>query len=230
MYALDRTTYTKKIQRPLVAGTVVADEGLLLKSVIVGSDEHVALAGAGVGEVLIGFSHDSTVSLDSEVVVEDSLTVPSAAPYTIALAHANLVSGSVRVHDVAADADMVIGTDVTVDLAKGILTFVVGKKGLAVIVTYRRNLSVKESVLKYHQRASNFPSPVDAGNAILLTGEVEIYTDMYDTSVSYDGVTELYAGAGGLLTSVATGHTKVPGRLVKLPTAADPFIGYAAKF
>ena len=227
MYSLDRTTYTKKTQRPVVAGTVIADEGLLLKSVLVGGDEHVALAGTGAGEILVGFSHDTTVALDSEIVIEDGLTVPAGK--VIQLAHGNIVAGSVRVHKVSTNADLAITTDYSVNLSNGIVTLV-ANAGEAVIVTYRRNLTVTEAKIKYFERPSNFPSPADSGNAIILTGDVEIYTDMYDTSVSYDGVTELYAGAGGMLTSVATGHTAVPGHIIKLPTAADPFIGYLAKF
>jgi hypothetical protein len=198
-----------------------------MKSVLVGGVEHVALAGTGTGETIVGFSHDSTVSLDSEIVIEDGLIVPAGK--VIQLAYSNLVAGSVRVHKVSTNADLALTTDYTLNLSNGIVTFV-ANAGEAVIVTYRRNLTVQEAKIKFYERPSNFPSPNDSNNAIFLGGgEVEIYTDMYDTSVSYDGVTELYAGAGGVLTSVATGHTKVPGRIVQLPTAADPFIGYVAK-
>jgi hypothetical protein len=212
-----------------VPGTVIADEGIVLKAVLIGNTEHAAIAGAGAGEVIIGFAHDTTVTLDSKVEIEDGLVVPSTGAVTIQLAHGNLISGSVRVHDVTGNADLAIGTDVTVNVSTGLLTFTATQKGKAVIVTYRRNLTVRESQQLFFGRPTNFSSPADGDNAIFLAGDVEIYTDMYDTAVSYDGVTELYVTAGGLLTSVATGHTKVPGRVLQLPTAADPFIGYAAR-
>lgn len=230
MYALDRSTYGRKIQRPIVTGTELTDEGMILKSVLVGGDEHVTLAGAGTGEILVGFNDNNSINLYSEVVIEDNIVVPSTSPYTVNLKHGNLVAGSVRVYAVAAAANLVIGTDVTVDLTNGVLTFVVAQKGLAMIVTYRRNLTVKESVLKYHQRQSNASNPLTDDMAVILTGDVEIYTDQYDTSVSYDSVTTVYAGAGGLLTSVATGHTALNGRLIHVPTADDPLLGVAVKF
>ena len=230
MYALDRTTYGRKIQRPIVAGTELTDEGMILKSVLVSGEEHAALAGAGAGEILLGFNDNNSLNIYSEVVIEDSITVPSTAPYTVNLKHGNLVSGSVRVYAVAAAANLVIGTDVNVDLVNGVLTFVVAQKGLAMIVTYRRELTVKESVLKYHQRQSNASNPLVEDMAVILTGDVEIYTDQYDTSVSYDSVTTVYAGAGGLLTSVSASHTALNGHVIHVPTADDPLLGVAAKF
>ena len=230
-YDLARTTYQNTIERPVVTGVEIPAEGLVLKSVIVGDSEHLRTTEGLTGEVIVGFSHNNNLSITTEIVIEDSLSVPATpGPYTIQLSHPSIVPGSIRVHDVAGAADLVAGSTAsghfTIDTTLGLLTFNVAEQGKAVIVTYRRYLTAIEAQIKYRQRPINAPDASFNGNVVALVGSGEIYTDQYDTSVSYDGVSTLYGGANGVITSVSTGHTAIPGsRIVKLPTAASPFIG-----
>lgn len=231
MYDLQKTVYSNTIERPVPAGIEIAAEGLVLKSVIVGDAEHLRPTEGTTGEVIAGFSHNNTLSITNEIVIEDSVSIPASGAYTIQLKYPNIVSGSVRVYDVAGAADMVIGSvssgHYTVNLTTGLLTFAAADAGKAVIVTYRRNLTALEAQIKYRERPVNAPNPSLFGNVVALCGNGEIYTDQYDTSVSYDGVSAVYAGADGIATSVATGHTVIPGsRIIKLPSATSTTLGF----
>lgn len=233
MYDLMKTKYSNTVERDVVPGVEIPLEGLILKSVIVGSTEHFRPTEGTTGEVIVGFSENRSTSVTTEVVIEDTLSIPATpGPYTVQLKYPNIVSGSVRVHDVAGAADFVVGSTAsghfTVDLTFGTLTFNSADASKAIIVTYRRNLTAIEAQTKYRQAAVNAPAPSFFGKAIALCGNGEIFTDAYDTSVSYDGVSTVYAGAGGYATSVSTGHTAIAGsRITSLPTASSPLLGFA---
>lgn len=231
MYDLNRTRYSNTIERPVPAGVEIAAEGLVLKSIIVGDSEHLKPTEGTTNEVIAGFSHNNTLSITNEIVIEDSLSIPDAGPYTVQLSYPNLVSGSVRVHDVAGAVDFTLGSvaagSCTVNLTTGALTFAAADASKAIIVTYRRNLTVMEAQIKYRERPVNAPNPALFGGVVALCGNGELYTDQYDTSVSYDSVSTLYAAAGGIVTSVSSGKTAIPGsRIVKLPTAGSTFLGF----
>lgn len=233
MIDLDLTRYSNQIERDVVAGTTVTKEGLVLKSVIVGGVEQLQVtAGGSTSEVIAGFSYNRAIEPTTEVVIEDSLTIPaSPGPYTVQLLHPSLVSGSVRVHAVVANVDYTIGTPATtvysVNLTTGLLTFAAADAGKAIIVTYRRNLTAIEVQQKYGNSPVNSADPSFFGRVVAMCGNGEIYTDQYDTSVSYDGVSALYAGANGLVTSVSTNNTLIPGsRIVSVPSATNTKLGF----
>jgi hypothetical protein len=233
MYDLMHTKYSNTIERPLVPGVEIGLEGLVLKSVMVGSSEHFRTTEGTTGEKIVGFSHNRSTSMTTEIVIEDTLSIPATpGPYTVQLKYPNLVAGTVRVYDVTDAADMVPGAvsdgRFTVNITTGLLTFAVADASHPIIVTYRRNLTAIEAQTKYRQAAINGPSPSYFGNAIALSGNGEIFTDAYDTSVSYEGVSDVYAGAGGYATSASSGNTLIPGsRITQLPTASSPLLGFA---
>lgn len=233
MISLDLTRYSNQIERPVVVGTTVPNEGMVLKSVLVGGKEQLQLTAGGVTtEVIAGFSYNRSIEPTTEVVIEDTLTIPaSPGPYTVQLLHPSLVSGSVRVHAVAANVDYTIGAVATtvyaVNLTTGVLTFAAADAGKAIVVTYRRNLTAIEAQQKFGDAPVNSANPAYFGNIVAMCGNGELYTDQYDTSVTYDGVSKLYAGANGIITSVATNNTEIPGsRIVSVPTATDSKLGF----
>lgn len=233
MISLDLTRYSNQIERPVVVGTTVPNEGMVLKSVLVGGKEQLQLTAGGVTtEVIAGFSYNRSIEPTTEVVIEDTLTIPaSPGPYTVQLLHPSLVSGSVRVHAVAANVDYTIGSVATtvyaVNLTTGVLTFAAADAGKAIVVTYRRNLTAIEAQQKFGDAPVNAANPAYFGNIVAMCGNGELYTDQYDTSVTYDGVSKLYAGANGIITSVSTNNTEIPGsRIVSVPTATDSKLGF----
>jgi hypothetical protein len=238
MFDLGTTKYNNTVERPLAPGAEITAEGQLLKSVLVGGVENLKpTEGGSNAEVLVGFASNSSIIPDQEVVIEDTLTVPAAGPFTIQLKNVNLVDGSLYVYDVTTGSAIVKNADATlatgeydVNLLTGLLTFNAAQSGNKLIVTYRYNMTKIQVQQKYWGRQVNAPDPNFFGNAVAMCGSGEIYTDQFDTSVSFEGVSKVYAGAGGRITSVAGSNTLIPARITKLPTAASPTLGLAFNF
>lgn len=228
--------YSNTVERPLVPGAEVTDEGKIIKSVLVGGEEHFqASAGGNANEVLVGFSYNSSIVPDTEVVIEDTLVVPAAAPYTIQLKNTNILTGSVYVYDATAGAALAFNAaagagQYNIDLATGLLTFNTAEQGHALVVTYRYALTRIQKQQKFWDRPVNTPDAGFFGNLVVVCGNGEIYTNQFDSSVSFEGVSKVYAGANGMVTSVQGSNTLIPARIIKLPTAASPFLGLAFNF
>jgi hypothetical protein len=233
-YDLDRTTYSSTLERPFVPGTTIAAEGLVLKSVIVGGIENVQVtAGGSTTEVIAGFSHNRSINPTTQVVIEDTLSIPAApGPYVVQLQHTNLVSGSVLVWDVAGATAFTLGSSASTDhcsvnLSLGQITFYSGDAGKAIVVTYVYQLTAIQAQQTFWQPPINTPNPAYNGNVVVLCGNGEMFTDQYDTSVSYASVSTLYASANGLVTSTATSNTAIPGsRITSVPSSSNPFLGF----
>lgn len=228
----DTLRYRDTVQRPLVAGTTVSEEGLLLKSVLVAGSEHLTLTAGTANEKVVGFAYNTNLSVTTAVVVEDTLVIPGAAPYTIQLKKANLVAGSVRVHNVAANSDFAVGSgagEYSIDLVHGTLTFDAADKDKAIVVTYKYNLTMKESALLYRERPVNAPNAAFFDEVVAIVGSGELYTTAFDSSLSYDAVNAVYAGANGIITA-ASGGVALPARVISTPTAASPYLGLAFNF
>lgn len=233
MIDTNRTKYSNTIERPVVVGTTVDNEGLVLKSVIVNGDESLRTSeGNATTEVIAGFAYNRAISPLTRVKIEDTLVVPaSPGPYTVQLQYGNIVSGSVRVYNVTGSADFTLGSvatgSCTINLTTGLLTFAAGNAGNAIIVTYRRNLTAIEVQQYYGSIPVNVPNPALQGNIVAMCGNGEIWTDQFDSSVTYDGVSKLYAGAAGLVTSASSSKTEIPGsRIIHVPSATLPLLGF----
>jgi hypothetical protein len=233
-YDLDRTTYSTTLERPFVPGTTVAAEGLVLKSVLVGGVENVQVTAGGVAtEVIVGFSHNRAINPTTQVVIEDTLVIPAApGPYVVQLQHTNLVSGSVLVWDVAGAVAMTLGSSgstdhASVNLSLGQITFYSGDAAKAIVVTYVYQLTAIQAQQTFWQAPINTPNPAYNGNVVVLCGNGEMWTDQYDTSVSYVSVSALYAGANGIVTSTQGSNTLIPGsRIVSVPSSSNTYLGF----
>src|ERR1035437_2895811 len=233
-YNLDLTHYSSTFERPFVPGTSIPAEGLVLKAVLVGGVENAQVtAGGSTSEVIIGFSHNRSINPTTQVVIEDTLVIPaSPGPYVVQLQHTNLVSGSVMVWDVAGAVAMTLGSSgstdhATVNTSLGQITFYSGDAGKAIVVTYVYQLTAIQAQQTFWQAPINTPNPAYNGNIVVLAGNGEMWTDQYDTSVSYASVSTLYAGANGVITSTQGSNTPIPGsRVVSVPSSSSTWLGF----
>jgi len=146
-----------------------------------------------------------------------------------------LTAASVRVTNAAGTTAYVQGTDYNVTLANGVVTRIAGgaiAAGATVLVTYRytvqpgteewENASTMFSTAQNYDRAAN--DTLGSGRMTIAEGDAKLYTDQYDPAQTYTLNAPLRSNAASLWTSGA-GVSSVCGRVIRVPTANDPFLG-----
>lgn len=210
-------------------GVAITAEGQLLVSVMEDGIEKVKPCAGVAAEVPVGFSTSTRLFVDKEVVVKN-FSIPSSAPYTVALGHTNLISGQIAVYIAGVLATVVVGAptagEVQPDYALGVLTFAAADAGKAIQVFYKRNLTVAEARELYREgflfNARAFEVYQKVG---VFQGKGYIYTDQYDVSAEY-GVLPLKTFATGLVSTAGAG-TDVSAfmRVIAVPSLSNPFLG-----
>ena len=189
---------------------------------------------------LFGEDKITTILQATDQVLEQ-ITLTSGT--AVALAHKNLVTGSTRVTNigtatvagVAAGADYTLTTQYTVDLTNGTVTSVNIPSATVVGVSYFWKLSSTEQSF----RGVNFKGSQDdtagSGKSTVWKGYGEFQTDQFVTRQSYkvgDALRVTWSGhdfGAGFLTNEGSGTNvinEIVGRVNKVPTAADPFLGF----
>lgn len=193
----------------------------------------VATTGAS-GTVPIGtFWKDSAQSWLRATVETGTFS----AANTINLSKGNVSSTAfVKVTDATGATVYTQGTDYTVATANGVITRVAGGAIAAlasVVVWYRYTLQNAEVYwdnvsTQWTAAGQNYDrQPNDTLGSSKITvavGDALIYTDQYDPTQTYALNSTLYSDANSLWTTVGT-YTSACGRVVKVPTASDPFLG-----
>lgn len=221
------TFYDRSKAVPAASGVEINDEGLVMVQVLESGVEHVQPSlGTSANEVILGFSSNTSYRPTTRVE-QESATVPAASTYTVQLSKVLLVSGSLRVVNTATNAALTVVTttpstgEVQVNYTTGLLTFNSAQASINVYVTYRRSLTADEIAFTVRQPAINAGTGNALGLINVIRGNGEISTDMFDTTADYSTATTLYAGANGLVTSVSSSHSPIPGsRMVTAPSAS----------
>lgn len=231
MFDLTRTRYSLTEELPLAPGANVAEEGAIVKSILVSGKAAAQLTdGASATEPISGFSINNSLVPDQRVIIETA-TVPAAGAYTVQLSHGSLVSGQVYVYNVTGSAALTVvagapaAGQVQVNLVSGLLTFNVAQAGISIQARYRYNLTAVERDIIFRQRPVNGKSNTAALTITVGRGNGNLFTDQFDVTKDFSAVTAVFADANGLVT---TDNTKTPingARVINVPTAADPFLG-----
>lgn len=227
---IKRTWYSHVDSQPLAAGASVSEEGQGMVGVLEDGIEKVMPSTGGGGEVFAGFAVFRQLDFTSRPVVEE-ITVPGAAPYEVDLANTNLITGQVRVYDVAAATDLlVVGVapaagEVQVDLATGKLTFNVAEAGKAMVAYYRHELTLAQAKALYYEAPTNYPDANFFASVGVGKGKGRVYTMFYDDSIDWSSGGVIALGADGILTMGGAGPVVPNARVVKLPSAADASLG-----
>lgn len=167
------------------------------------------------------------------------------ATASVTLNHQSLVTGAFKVY--AGATLLAETTDYTLVEATGILTAVASGKldsvngtytnaGM-ITVTYRYNMTVaeKNGFLDNKGQVIGGPGVLNSFDEVLVSGETTvaydgniIYTDQYDTTIAWAAALEakLYANADSRLTTTDAGSQVQVGRVIELPTAAQPWLGF----
>jgi hypothetical protein len=238
-FDLKRSHFSIVLEKPVQAGSVITEEGVLLQSVLDAATgaEAVIPATNDASLLIAGFAirDNADNATTSEV---ESVTVPSTAPYEVQLRNNNLVSGdgtgstaqltamdgSTKMDNI--DVGAAVSGDVNVNVSTGLLAFHSDEAGKTIVVIYRYNLTVAEARLKFYQRninneASTLFSQVGVGH-----GVGEIFTDQFDAAVDWSAAPgTIHSGDAGILTG--SGGTALDARVVSVPNVNNPLLGVA---
>ncbi len=215
------STYTTNKGADVLAGQTIAAEGAPLITVADGAGGVAvrACTGAG-GEKFAGFSRTDSIRVTTDVIVE-SITIPLAGGI-VNLQHANIVAASGYAYDETAAAVLtqVVSPpgagQCTINVTNGTIEFNVADASDVVTVSYRYNLTLEESKMKFRNSLPNNIATDYFGRVGVMGGQGNFFTDQYNTAVAYAALGTIYLGANGLLTSGAGGTaigfcTQVPG-------------------
>lgn len=159
----------------------------------------------------------------------EAITI-SALETAYNLDHANV--SSVLVEDLAG-ADYTVATHYTINAVNGTITTTASgtttiTEGETVYVTYTYQMNAAD----LEQEGRNFFNGNDdtagSGRATVLQGGWRLYTDQFETDQNYAMGAQLYVSTNGRFTSEVL--TNSFGRVVSVPTAADPFLGVEGIF
>jgi hypothetical protein len=193
----------------------------------------------GTRNIAVGvFGEDHlTANLQSTSQAKEELILASGV--AVPLAHDALVANSQRVALKSDDTTVLVaGVDYTISAMAGTVTSTGTKaNGTVVTVSYTFNLNDKA---EKDFRGQNFRNTLDdvdgSGKSTVWKGYAEIETDQFVTSRAYAISDQLrythssHALGAGKFTNEAGGSTVVDvivGRVLSVPTAANPFLGVA---
>ena len=235
-YDLKRSHFSLVLEKEVLAGSVITEEGVLLASVLdAATGTEKVLPTDGTAQVIAGFAirDNADHATTSEV---ESVTVPSAAPYEVQLRQNNLVAttpgtgstAQITCLDSGTQMDIIdvgaaVSGDVNVNDVTGLLAFHSDEAGKTIDVTYRYNLTVAESRLKFYQRNINNEASTLFGQVGVGQGHGEVFTDMFDATVDWSTSPVIRSGAGGTLTD--TGGTILDARVISVPNVNNPLLG-----
>jgi hypothetical protein len=234
MFDLTKTHYTEAREYAVKAGQTITEEAQLLVFVDnLAGGMAVQPCSTGAAQKYAGFALTDAMKVLTETVV-DTVTVPTGGG-TVFLGNTNIVSGSERVVASVTGvltedcASLGAGEYCLVD-ATGAISFVAAQQGETVTVTYRYNLTLQQSLERFHERSINNRAQDYFSSVSVLMGEGEIFTSMFDTSVNYTIGSLVYPAAGGKVSSVAGGASNALGFVSKLPSTTDGLLGIKFNF
>lgn len=238
-YDLKRSHFSLVLEKSVKAGSVITEEGVLLRSELdAATGTEVVLPTTGSSDVIAGFAirDNADHATTSEV---ESVTVPSSSPYEVQLRQNNLVAStpgdgstaSLSAMDGSSQMDVLavggaVSGDVNVNDATGLLAFHSDEAGKTIVVTYRYNLTVAESRLKFFQRNINNEASTLFGQVGVGQGHGEIFTDMFDATVDWSLAGQaVHTAAGGIV--AGSGGTALDARVISVPNVNNPLLGLA---
>lgn len=218
--------------------------------VLAGSE--AAAAGTGPMNKPVGVLGDDRITASFVTTTQVQEEIVSVANVPVALAHNAITTGSVYVTLKSNVSTLLVGpgvqngpgpgsNDYNVDVVNGTITVwdngnTTVADGTAVLVTYTFSLN---DAFEQDFFGVNFKGALDdtAGSqkATVWKGYGEYETDQFNTQVAYAIGDKLrvthssHALGAGLLTNEAAGGTVVEAvcaRVTKVPTAANPFLGF----
>jgi hypothetical protein len=146
-----------------------------------------------------------------------------------------LSTATIKVTNATGSTIYTQGTDYSVNTTNGLVTRLPGTTipALAtVLVWYRYTVSSTQiywdNVATKYSSGSNYDRQPDdtlgSSKITIAEGDAKIYTDQYDVNQTYVLNAALRSDTSSFWTSATTAYS-VCGRVIKVPTAGDPFLG-----
>lgn len=240
-YDLKRSHFSIILERSVLSGTTITEEGVLLQATLDASTgtEVVSLAVASSGLQIAGFAIRDNADNATTSTVEEG-TVPAASPFEFQLSNNNLVAStpgdgstaSIRVtsdgnNQTIVDGSSPSGGQVGLEPVTGLLTFNTAEQGEDIVVTYRYNLTVAESRLLFFQRNINNEAGALFGQVGVGHGHGEIFTDQFDATIDWSTVAvgAIHSAVDGTVSE--TGGTALDARVISVPNVNNPLLGLA---
>lgn len=229
MFDLTKSYYSDSKERPVKAGQTISEEAQLLVYVDdLAGGMAVQPCSTGATQKLAGFALTDALKILTETVVE-TVTVPAGGG-TVFLGNTNIVSGSERVvasvsGPLSEDCIAVGAVEYCLVDATGSISFNVAQATETVTVTYRYQLTLQQSLERFHERSVNNRAQDFFSSVGVMCGEGEIFTSMFDTSAAYVIGGLVYPAAVGRVSSAAAGASNAIGFVSKLPSTTDGFLG-----
>ena len=231
MIDIKRTFYTWSDTQPVAVGMTVDEEGQGLVRVLQNNVETVQPSQGAQGEKFVGFAMFRQLTFGTAALVEQQI-VPTAAPFVIELTKQQLLTGQFRVYSPSDAIDLTPGVAVgpgvyVMDTTHGKVTFNgATEAGKTVVIYYRYQLTVAESILQFYQAPTNMPDPNFFNQVGVGKGKGRVYTMYYDQSVDWSQPTVAIAcGMNGILTNGGVGPAVPNSRVVNVPSPTDPYLG-----
>jgi hypothetical protein len=236
-YDLKRSHFSLVLEKSVTPGSVITEEGVLLQSELDAATgtEVVRATDGDTNDVIAGFAirDNADHATTSEV---ESVVVPASAPFEVQLRNNNLVSGdgdgataSLTATDAGVKMDNLdaagpaAADDVAINVDTGLLLFHQDDASKTIVVTYRYNLTVAESRLKFFQRNINNEASTLFGQVGVGQGHGEIFTDQFDAAFDWAQAATVNSGPAGILT-VGTGVI-LDARVISVPNVNNPLLG-----
>ena len=241
-FDLKRSHFSVVLERKVATGEVINEEGVVLMATLDAAtgQEVVQVSDGGTSRNIAGFAVRDNADNATDSVVEEA-TIPSSGALEVQLSNTNLVASTpgdgstAQLRAVASTTGALTLVDgaspssgqVALEPVTGLLTFHADEAGQDVVVTYRYNLTVAQSRLKFYQRNINNTAGALFGQVGAGHGHGEIYTNMFDATKNYAAATSLKAVAGGLVSDQTGTGTVMDARVISLPNANNPYLGIA---
>lgn len=240
-YDLKLTRASTKLRREIASTSATIDqEGAIVCAVIEDGVEKATLVATVAGtEVPLGYTVLADAQPDRTSAVE-TVTVPTApAALEVDLRNTNLVTLMTRA--VVVSSSLVLTIDETfagatandsvkVDLPTGRLKFHADEAGEDVLITYRYDLTLTESKQRFGERfINNRGLHAEFGQLEVGSGECELFTDRFNSSLAWDAGTTITLGDGGVLTQGGAGPS-LNAAVLSVPNEDNPFLGVRIHF
>jgi hypothetical protein len=233
MIDIKRTFYTWSDTQNVATGYTVSEEGQGLVAVMENGVENVMPSAGLAGEVFVGFAMFRQQTFTTAAVVEDHV-VPTAAPYLVELSKNNLITGQIRVYDATNDVDLtpaaappaVAAGEYLVDLVAGTVELNAAEAGVTIRVYFRYEMTAAEAILHYYEAPTNHPDPNYFAQVGVGKGKGRVFTMYYDQAIDWSTAALIpYLAADGMITGAGPGPAIPSGRVVSVPSPADPYLG-----
>ena len=231
----------EQVERPVAAGALIPNEGVILCEAIEAGVSKVFVQAVVTGREKVAGVALLPYMLPSKAVSNEQFVVPASGSLIFNLRNTNLdtlssramvVGGVDLVPDETAFTAVPPTGTVKIDIVGGRIKFAAGDAGKVVDFLYRYSLTVTMARIRYQERSINNRDLVgEFAQVGVAKAYVEIATDQFNTLVDWtDPATVLYLGNNGIITNAGPGPVIPQGKVLAAPDLSGSLQGAMLRF